>query len=78
MGFGLAKRQKTAPQGPQRAPYRVSQGPKRAISVFFVTESALDPVGMDPKGVWHHFWSFWAVFGLLGPVLVPRDQLGPV
>ena len=25
------------------------------------------------KGVWHHFWSFWAVFGLLW---APKDQSG--
>ena len=41
---------------------------KRYICMRFVTGSALDPVGMDYKGVCN---CFWLIVGRLGPILAP-------
>ena len=73
-GLGSAKRPKTAPHGPQKAPNRVSHGSKRGRGSHCVTRSELDPLGMDrEKGLASfpvnlgRFWSFvrliWAPGG---------------
>ena len=61
---------KMAQNGPTWAT-ESSHGPETHHLHSFVTESELDPLGVDRKGVWHCFGSCWEVFGLFGRIADP-------
>ena len=76
-GSGLANRRKTAPTRPQKAPHRVSLGPRRSVCSPLVRASELGPSGYGPQGSGPAFGHFGLFLACFGPFDAARASLGP-